>query len=317
MLKFLLLSIILNMHPCLINVNGQMLPSVGPSDYAKISVFDRSFLFGDSVYEVIRTYQGKAFRLKEHLKRLETSAKLCQMTFTQSLDEYEREINRTIAAFRELPGNAQAEVYIRFVVSRGSGKIGFSEKNITSPTLYVVYAENVQRFLNKAWDAGFKLKISERMRNPPAALDPAAKTGNYLNSLLAFLSAEKEGYDDAILLNSDGHVTEGTTFNIFYVTRGIVATPPLDIGILAGISRELILDLCKTLGISAREVRFPAEYLLNADEVFASVTTKEVFPITEVNGKKIGHGQNKGRPGPITQKLQTAFQEAVRKEIAS
>ncbi len=291
----------------LINLNGEILD---PAD-AKVSVFDRSFLYGDSLYEVVRTYRGKPFRLKEHLVRMEKSAKLCQMRFSQTSAEYEREMLKSIEAYRAQPGKQDEDVYVRIVVSRGSGKIGFGLGNLETPTLYAIIVEPISMFPNKPFEKGTKLQISDRIRNHPKALDPAMKSGNYLNSLLAYLSAAEAGYDDALMVDQQGFMTEGTTFNLFYVNRGIVATAPLDVGILDGVTRRAILNLCIEQGIPCREVRFPKEFLYEADEVFVSSSLKEVLPVLDLDGKKIGNG----KAGPITRKLRDAFDDLVRREL--
>ncbi len=291
----------------LVNLNGKIIPA----SEAKVSVFDRSFLYGDSLYEVVRTYQGKPFRLKEHLARMEKSAALCQMTFSQKTSEYEREMLRSIEAFRAQKGHEKEDVYVRIIVSRGSGKIGFGLGNLETPTLYVIIVEPISMFPNKPYEKGAKLQISERIRNHPKALDPAMKSGNYLNSLLAYLSAAEEGYDDALMLDQQGFMTEGTTYNLFYVNRGIVATAPLDVGILDGVTRKALINLCVELRIPCREVRFPKEYLYEADEVFVSSSLKEVMPVLNLDGKVI----SRGKPGPVTRKLKEAFDALVREEL--
>lgn len=272
----------MNKRGTLINLNGKIIPLAE----ANVSVFDRSFLYGDSLYEVVRTYQGKPFRLKEHLLRLEKSAALCQMTFSQKTSLYEREILRSIRAYRAQKGRENEDVYARLVVSRGSGKIGFGLKNLETPTLFVIIIEPISMFPNKPFDQGAKLQVSTRLRNHPLALDPAMKSGNYLNSLLAYLTAADAGYDDALMADHQGFMTEGTTYNLFYVNRGIVATSPLDVGILDGVTRRAVINLCVEASIPCREVRFPKEYLYEADEVFVSSSLKEVLPVLNVDGKK-------------------------------
>lgn len=291
----------------IVNLNGKIIPI----DQANVSVFDRSFLYGDSLYEVVRTYQGKPFRLREHLLRMEKSAALCHMDMSQGIAEYEREMLKSIAMYRAQPGKANEDVYCRIIVSRGSGKIGFGLKNIEGDSLYAIIVEPISMFPNKPFSEGTKLQISKRVRNHPNALDPAMKSGNYLNSLLAYLTAAESGFDDALMLDQQGFMTEGTTFNIFYVNRGIVATPPLDVGILDGITRRAIINLCIELGIPCREVRFPKDYLYNADEVFVSSSLKEVLPVLDLDGKKI----NGGKAGPISAKLKAAFDELVAREL--
>jgi branched-chain amino acid aminotransferase len=297
----------MNSRGTLINLNGRIIPV----EEAKVSVFDRSFLYGDSLYEVVRTYEGKPFRLKEHLDRMGRSAALCQMKLSQSLNEYHREILRSIDAYRAQPGREREDVYVRIVVSRGSGKIGFGLGNLETPTLYVILVEPISMFPNKPFDTGTKLQISGRIRNHPKALDPAMKSGNYLNSLLAYLTAAGEGFDDALMVDQQGFLTEGTTYNLFYVNRGIVATSPLDVGILDGVTRRAVIHLCIELGIPCREVRYPKEYLFEADEVFVTSSLKEVMPVLDIDHKKI----NRGRPGPITARLREAFQALVRREL--
>ena len=297
----------MNSRGTLINLNGRIIPLAE----ANVSVFDRSFLYGDSLYEVVRTYEGKPFRLREHLERMEKSAVLCSMKFSQSIDEYHREILRSIDAYRAQPGRASEDVYVRIVVSRGSGKIGFGLGNLETPTLYVIIVEPISMFPNKPFSQGTKLQISSRIRNSPKALDPAMKSGNYLNSLLAYLSAADSGFDDALMVDHQGFLTEGTTYNLFYVNRGIIATAPLDVGILDGITRRAVIDLSVELGIPVREVRFPKEYLYEADEVFVTSSLKEVLPVLDIDGKKI----NKGKPGPVAARLAEAFRELVKREL--
>lgn len=296
------------MQNAIINVNGQIL---GPQE-AKISVFDRGYLYGDSLYEVARTYHGKLYLLAEHLQRLQKSAELCKIKLGQSLKTYEAEIYRTLTAFQGLPGNNKVEAYARLIVSRGSGRIGFGLSTLETSTLFTVIVQPVEPPSVQQLKKGLQVAVTERLRLDPRALNPAMKSGNYLNSLLAYLEATENGYTDALLCNADGHLTEGTTFNLFYVRRGIVATPPLDVGILAGITRWKTLELIQALGLPFREIRFPKERLYEADEVFLTSSIREVLPITSVDGKKIG----KGKCGPITQKLLIAYRQSVEKELS-
>jgi len=299
------------MQDALINVNGQILAP----DHAKVSVFDRSYLYGDSLYEVVRSYHGKFFRLDEHLDRLVKSAALCQMKVDQSLDFFKKEIYRTFAAFQKQKGFENTEAYLRLVVSRGTGKIGFGLKNLTTPSTYTVYVLPIDSMMPTPaqYSKGASIQISSRMRNDKRALDPAMKSGNYLNSLLAYLTATEAGFDDAIMCNADGHVAEGTTFNIWYVKRGILVSPDFEIGMLDGITRLEILTLAKKLKILLRLTRFPKERLYEADEVFLTGSFKEVFPITQLDSHKIGNG----KPGPVTNLLARAYKEVVESETSS
>ncbi len=287
----------------LINVNGEL---CGPAD-ARVSVYDRSYLYGDSLYEVARSYGGRLYHVEEHLERLYKSAELARLTITRSREELRREIARTHEAWSRLPGNRSSEAYCRLVLSRGEGRIGFGLNNLLTPSLYTIIVQKLEPPSSAQFAEGFALKVVERLRNDPRALSPAMKSGNYLNSLLAYLEAVPEGFDDALLANAEGHLTEGTTFNIFYIKRGILVTPPLEIGILDGITRRQVIDLAREQGVRVREVRFPRERLYEADEVFLSSSIKEVFPVTRVDHQAI-HG---GKPGPLTQQLHQAFRKTV------
>jgi len=288
-----------------INVNGQI---VG-FDEAKVSVFDRGYLYGDSLYEVVRSYNGQFFLLDEHLKRLEKSSELCHMTLGQSLNVYRDEIYRTFQVFKTQPENEKCEAYARIIVSRGIGSIGFGLSSLLSSTQYTIIIREIEAPPPEQYKKGVKLKISERLRNDRRALDPAMKSGNYLNSLLAYLEATAENYEDALLCNAEGHVTEGTTSNIFYARRGILATPPLDVGILDGITRRHILQLAAELQYPIREVRFPRARLLEADEVFLTSTIKEVIPVIQIDQTPIGNGA----PGPMTRRLHELYRKSLPK----
>lgn len=291
------------MQNAVVNVNGQIMSP----QQAKVSVFDRSYLYGDSLYEVVRTRNGVIVHMNEHLHRLEESAKLCRMVLGQTPEKFAAEIHRTFAAFRALPGMATQDAYCRLVVSRGEGKIGFGLKQLTTSTLFSIIVQPLELPTPQQLQTGVKLKIVDRLRNHPQALDPAMKSGNYLNSLLAYLEGTPEGFDDALMLNQDGHVTEGTVFNVGYFKRGIFVTPPLDIGILDGITRRELLIVCKNMGIETREIRFPRERLYEADEVCWISTTKEVFPVVQVDQYKIASG----KPGKLTLQVRAAYQKHV------
>jgi branched-chain amino acid aminotransferase len=302
------------MH-AIVNVNGQIFQQKEAETRAegRISVFDRGYLYGDSLYEVCRTYGGKLFAMPEHLERLEKSAALCHMVLSQPLDEYARQMEATVREFQHRAGRHDAEAYCRIIVSRGVGRIGFGLRCLESPTQYVVIVQPLEEPTAQQFEKGAALQFSHRLRNDRRALDPAMKSGNYLNSLLAYLEASALEFDDAVLCNSEGHVTEGTTFNVGYIRRGILATPPLDVGILDGITRRRLFAACRQLGLPYREVRFPKERMLEADEVFLCSTIKEIFPVTRLDDRVIG----KGVPGPWTRKLQKAFRQAATQALGA
>lgn len=291
------------MSNVLVNLNGQIIDPARDPQGARVPVLDRSYLYGDSLYEVCRSIRGRLLDLDAHLNRLKRSAELCRMTLSQNLEEYAREMVRTTETYLKThPGE---EVYCRLVVSRGVGRIGFSLSSLESGTQYAIIVQKLNLPTDQQLRDGLSLRVSDRIRNPRDALDPAMKSGNYLNSLLAFLDAEENGFDDAILCDSEGFLTEGTTFNLFYVRRGIVVTPPTSVGILHGITRAGVLRVAREIGLPTREVDFPKERLYEADEVFITSTTKDAFPVTRVDQHRIGNG----KPGPITLKLREAFQQ--------
>ncbi|MCC7441722.1 MAG: aminotransferase class IV [Bdellovibrionales bacterium] len=291
-----------------VNIGGRLMEPAA----ASVPVLDRGFLYGDSLYEVARTYGGALFLLDEHLERMEGSARLARMVLSQRREEYAQEMIRTVEAVRKSPGRGNSDVYCRIIVTRGTGKIGFSLKNVETPTQYAIIAEPIDRFLPPDFEKGSSLRIVERFRNDRRALDPAMKSGNYLNSLLAYLEAVASGdADDAILCNAQGFVTEGTTFNVGYVRRGILATPPLDSGILEGLTRRHLLRIARELGIETREVDFPKERLHEADEVFTASTLKEIYPVTRLDGRPVGNG----KAGPVTRRLAKAFSAWARASV--
>jgi branched-chain amino acid aminotransferase len=295
------------MNHSILNIDGELIPFNPDKDLdstRKISALDRSYLYGDSLYEVIRTYEGKFFHLNEHLMRLAKSAELCHLKLSQSLSQIAMECERSLSAFRKLPGQEHSEAYCRVILSRGVGKIGFGEENLLTRTLLTILVQKLNTPGLEKFRKGYRFKIVDRIRNHPKALDPAMKSGNYLNNLLAYLEGTQQGYDDALLVDQEGFLTEGTTFNIFYVKNKIIATPPLEVGILDGVTRRHILKLAQNLGYHTREVRFPREYLYEADEVFMTSTIKEAFPVTQVDHIKY-------KAGPITLKLNEAFRKDV------
>jgi branched-chain amino acid aminotransferase len=283
-----------------VNIGGEILEDpLAPA----IPVFDRSYLYGDSLYEVVRTYQGRFLYMEEHLMRMAKSAELCRMKLGQPLSKYREECEKTLAAFRRRPGMGEVEAYCRIVVSRGTGKIGFGEENLVTPSTFAVIVQPLKPPTSEEWEAGFRYRIVDRIRNDKRAQDPAAKTGNYLNSLLAYLEGTADGFHDALLCDAEGFLTEGTTFNLFYVRRGIIATSPFSSGILDGITRKQVVSLARDSGLEVREVLYPKERLFEADEVFMTSTIKEVAPVVQIDDRKIADG----RPGPITRKLRDLF----------
>lgn len=295
-----------------------------------VSIFDRSFLYGDSLYEVVRTYRKKPAFLTEHLDRLAASFRLChfepklsaadQASQGWPMEKYGALMEQALDRYFKTEEGKKpgVEAYCRIIVSRGAGKIGFGRSNIIHGPTIAVIVQKLDPPGRDLFERGFHYKIVERARNSPRALPPAMKSGNYLNNLLAYLEGTEEKpavgfppYDDALICDLEGNLTEGTTFNVFYVKSGVLFTSPLDVGILDGITRRKTIELAQQMGIPVREVRFPKTRLYEADEVFMTSTIKEVFPVTLLDSKKI----KTGKPGPLTRKLAHAFSSWIDQNV--
>jgi branched-chain amino acid aminotransferase len=254
----------------LINFNGTI------DKTAQVSVLDRGFLYGDSIYEVVRTFKGQTFGLKEHLDRLRQSAKLLYMQVPWSDPEIQLEVERTLAQAE------WAESYIRIVVTRGTeAKIALQPSAEIKPNLIIIISEiSPEPVLSTT---GQHLIIPERIRNSKQALDPAAKTGNYLNNILALLEAQQQGADDALLLNAAGEITEATTSNLWIVRQGTVYTPPFEVGILHGITRLFLLQILQEQKIPYQEQILYPEDIWQAEEACLSSSVRLLMPIRQIN----------------------------------
>lgn len=275
----------------LIYVNGEYYPK----SQAKISVYDHGLLYGDGIYEAIREYDGVIFKLREHIDRLFESAKSIKLDLGITKEEMEKLVIETVKK------NGYRDAYIRIVVTRGVGRMGVDPRNCEKPTIIII-AEPRKPFLKKE---GVEAIIASVRRVPNWALDPKIKTLNYLNNVLAKIEAINAGVDEAIMLNEHGYVTEASTENIFIVKNKKLITPPLEAGILRGITRETVMELAKELGYECEERNLTSHDLYNADEVFVTGTAAEIVPITKIDGRVIGDG----KPGPITKELMRKFEE--------
>ena len=270
-------------------------------DDARISVYDHGLLYGDGVFEGIRVYAGKIFRAEAHLKRLYDSAKAIRLSIPLSPTDFLLAIEQTVKA------NNFRDCYIRAVVTRGVGSLGIDPNRCKSPSVFII-ADTIQLFPKELYEKGMSVITSSIIRNHPAALSPRIKSLNYLNNVLARIEANDAGAGEAIMLNHEGNVAECTADNIFIVKAGRVLTPTIVDGILEGVTRQAILDLCAKLAIPAVEQSFQKHDLFVCDECFVTGTGAEVAPVTKIDGRIIGDGT----PGPITKRLIEAFHTYVR-----
>lgn len=288
-----------------VNLDGVLVPP----ERARVSVFDRGFLYGDSVYEVIRTYGGRPFEEEAHLARLRHSADRIGLVPKWDAARTAAEIASTLEAARggDVPDPAAApwnagERYVRVVMTRGAGEIGLDPALAVDPVALVI-VQPVAGPPAAAYRDGVATAIVGVRRAAPDAVDPSAKTGAHLPNVLAVGEARAAGAHEALLLDAAGFVTEGSSSNVFAVTGRILRTPPLAAGILEGVTRGVVLRLARGLGLDAEEVPLRPEDLEGADEVFITSTIREIVPVIRLGERRVGAG----RPGPLTRRLHGAF----------
>jgi branched-chain amino acid aminotransferase len=274
------------------SVNGV----VTPASEARISVLDNGFTFGDSVYETLRTYGGRPFEWDRHLRRLRASAGRLGFSLPLSDGELMARLDAVLAPA------ANPESYIRVIVTRGVGDISYHFERVQGPTV-VIAVKPLASYPAWHYTEGIPVSLVSVRRNHPEALDPAIKSSNLLNNVLALREAYAAGADEALLLNQRGEVAEGASTNVFAVRGGALVTPVLEAGILAGVTREVVLELAREAGLPVREELLRAEDLLSADEAFVTSTTRELTPVRTVDGRAVGRGE----PGPTTLRLLEAF----------
>lgn len=279
-----------------VNVNGQ----IADGDRASISVFDHGFLYGEGIYETLRTYHGRPFLFDRHMQRLRTSAEMIALPIPLTDAEI---LERLLATMRaaELGGDGN-EAYLRILVTRGVGDLSYDPAVCPTPSIVIIAKPHVDPPAD-AFANGVEVRIVSIVRNHPATVNPLIKSNNLLNCALAMQEAYKHGAFEGVMRNYKGELAECTTANLFIVKDGTVLTPPLESGLLAGITRAFVFELGATLGVAVKEQVLHDVDLLSADEAFLTSTTRELVPITTVDGRTIGTG----RPGPITQSLLDAF----------
>jgi len=279
-----------------IYLNGQYLDD--NKEKALISLYEHGFLYGDGIFEGIRAYHGRIFRMRDHMDRLYNSAKSILLEIPHSRDELNKILLETVKR------TGLDDVYIRLVVSRGPGDLGIDPRKCAKAAVYII-AGAIRLYPEDKYKNGLKTIVCATRRNRPDALNPQIKTLNYLNNILGKLEGIRAGVDEAIMLNDHGYVTEGTADNIFVVDGGKLHTPPTHVGILEGITRKVIFEICAEKGIDCSE-RVLVQYdLYKAGEVFLCGTGAELIPVVEIDGRVVGDG----RPGPVFQRLLGLFRE--------
>jgi len=267
---------------------------------AKISVYDHGFLYGDGIFEGIRIYNGNIFKCKEHLDRLYDSAKSIMLSIPLSYDEMQAALVET------LKRNEMRDGYIRLVVSRGAGDLGLDPRRAPKASVIII-VEKLAIYSEEMYQSGLKtISVSQR-RNIPDALNPKIKSLNYLNNILVKIQANLADVGEAIMLNSQGYVAEGSADNIFIVKNGVITTPPCYVGALEGITRLAIMQICERIGLKLKEEPFTLHDVYVADEVFFTGTAAEVIAVREVDGRIIGSGQ----AGETTLRLLEEFRSLV------
>ncbi|MCL4203230.1 MAG: branched-chain-amino-acid transaminase [Pirellulaceae bacterium] len=270
-------------------------------DDAKISVYDHGLLYGDGVFEGMRIYGGKVFRMQEHLDRLWNSAKAIWLEIPMTPGDLAKAIDETVAA------NGLVDGYVRLVVTRGAGTLGLDPNRTSNPRVIII-ADKITLYPQEYYENGLEIITVSTMRNHPAALSPRVKSLNYLNNILAKIEGLQAGCEEALMLNHKGEVAECTGDNLFLVKRGQLLTPPIDAGILEGITRAVVIELATEAGIPVREIPLTRHDVYIADECFLTGSAAEVVPVVKVDSRRIGDG----RPGPVTRQLMTRFHEVTR-----
>ena len=273
------------------------------SRQATISVFDHGLLYGDGVFEGIRSYNGLIFKLREHIDRLFESAHTLMLNIPLTREELIEVVKQSLRV------NKLHNAYIRLVVTRGEGDLGLDPRKCGRPTVFVI-AERLELYPKSLYEKGLELITVATQRNVPEALNPQIKSLNYLNNILAKIEAITAGYEEAIMLSPSGYVTECTGENIFIVKGKHLLTPPPYIGVLRGITRKTVMELGTKLKLDVREELLTRHDLFNADECFLTGTAAEIVPVVKIDGRVVGSG----KPGPVTKRLQQAFRQVTKTE---
>jgi branched-chain amino acid aminotransferase len=283
--------------PCQVYINGEFFPQ----DEAKVSVFDHGLLYGDGVFEGLRAYRGKVFRLREHVARLYESAKAIWLEIPLSRDAMCEAVDEAVRL------NKIDDGYVRLVVTRGAGTLGLDPNRCSNPQVIII-ADTISLYPRELYEKGLEIVTVSVQRSHPAALNPRIKSLNYLNNILAKIEGLQAGCIEALMLNHKGEVAECTGDNIFLVRGGMLYTPPLDAGILAGVTRSAVIECARAADIEIHEIALTKHDVYVADECFLTGTAAEVVPVVKVDSRTIGTG----KPGPITRDLEERFKRLTR-----
>ncbi len=278
----------------LIYIDGEFLPQAE----AKVSVFDHGLLYGDGVFEGIRSYNGRVFKLDEHLERLYDSAKSIMLQIPIPIEAMKEKVLETLRL------NHLREAYIRLVVTRGVGDLGLDPDKCPKPSIIII-ADKISLYPPKFYEEGLEIVTVSVRRNYAEAVNPRIKSLNYLNNILAKIEGKQAGAEEVLMLSAEGYVAECSGDNIFWVKNEILVTPPVHMGILEGVTRNSVIDLAREAGMQVEERVFTRHDLYIADEIFLTGTAAEVIPVVKVDQRVIGDGQ----PGKVTQKLIAAFRQ--------
>ena len=283
--------------PLTIYIDGEFLPEAE----AKVSVFDHGLLYGDGIFEGIRFYNGRVFRLEEHLDRLWDSARSICLEIPMSMDEMRDALLETIRQ------NDLRDGYIRQIVTRGVGNLGLNPVQCKRPSVIII-AATISLYSKEVYEKGLTVVTCATRRTNPGALNPAVKSLNYLNNVMARIEANLAGADEALMLNDSGNVAECTADNVFIIKRGHIFTPPIYAGALRGITRSVVFDIAEEMGVPITEMDITRHDVFVADECLLTGTAAEVIPVVKADGRIIGPG----KPGPITTQIISRFREITR-----
>src|SRR5947207_1664325 len=287
------LHVTLTLVSATVNVNGR----VSDQDHAVISVFDHGFLYGEGVYETLRTFNGRPFLFDRHLQRLRNSSGMLLLPVPISDAEMEARCRETMTA-AGLGDGSHNEAYIRILLTRGVGELSYDPAGCPTPSVVIIVKPQVDPPA-AVYDQGVKIALVDIVRNHPGSVNPLIKSNNLLNNALAMQEAFRRGGYEGIMRNYRGELAECTQSNFFIVTKGAALTPPIDAGLLPGITREFLFEVGAEIGVPVRESVLRDADLFGADESFLTSTTREVVPIVQVDDRKIGAGS----PGPVTRAL--------------